>query len=190
MAVIKLTIQPDKASLEATVNEINNKLKQIKGLQIKVDNSGAQAAQSLASNLQKASSAAMEYDDRLDDVRKAAQELQKEFGKLQRIVGTTFSDETKQFTQAVAEFGRAGEEVRRVTIAFNEAGEATHTLVSGTEDVAAATKRAARDSEKAAKEAKKEQEALNKAFAEGAAQAEKDIERSQRAKWRAFLEEG
>lgn len=176
MAVIKLTIQPDKASLEATVNEINNKLKEIKGLQIKVDNSGAQAAQNLASNLQKASSAAMEYDHRLDDVRKAAQALQGEFGKLQRIVGTTFSDETKQFTQAVAEFGRAGEEVRRVAIAFDEAGEATHTLVSGTEDVAAASKRAAREAAQAAKEKEKS----DRQIAQTAKELDREMEKSRK----------
>lgn len=176
MAVIKLTIQPDKASLEATVNEINNKLKEIKGLQIRVDNSGAQAAQSLASNLQKASSAAMEYDHRLDDVRKAAQALQGEFGKLQRIVGTTFSDETKQFTQAVAEFGKAGEEVRRVAIAFDEAGEATHTLVSGTEDVAAASKRAAREAAQAAKEKEKS----DRQIAQTAKELDREMEKSRK----------
>ena len=189
MAVIKLTIQPTKESLEATVRTINEALGNIKGLNIKVDSGAAQATQNIASGLERASRAAMEYDSRLNNVRDAAKRLESEFGNLQRIVGTTFDEETKQFTQAVAEFGRAGEEVRRVAIAFDEAGEATHSLVSGTEDVAAAAKRAARESEKAAKEAQKEQEALDKAYVEGYTQREKEIEKKQRETWKAFLKE-
>lgn len=58
MAVIKLTIQPDKASLESTIKTINDKLGEIKGLNIKVDSGAAKATQSIAANLEKASSAA------------------------------------------------------------------------------------------------------------------------------------
>lgn len=58
MAVIKLTIQPDKASLESTIKTINDKLGEIKGLNIKVDSGAAKATQNIAANLEKASSAA------------------------------------------------------------------------------------------------------------------------------------
>lgn len=89
MAVIKLTIQPDKASLEATVNEINNKLKEIKGLQIKVDNSGAQAAKKLATDIR--------------DVATQAGRLDKEYGTLMRST-TTVDKATGDLIQKTREY--------------------------------------------------------------------------------------
>lgn len=58
MAVIKLTIQPDKASLESTIKTINESLNQIKGINIKIDSGAAKATQSIAANLQGVSKAA------------------------------------------------------------------------------------------------------------------------------------
>ena len=188
MAVIKLTIQPTKESLEATVRTINEALGNIKGLNIKVDSSATQATQALASGLERASKAAMEYDHRLDDMRRAAKDLQGEFGKLQKIVGTTFDEETKQFTQAIAEFGKAGEEVRRVTIAFNEAGEAEAQLISGTEDYARATQRAAKEAAQAAREKEK----ADRQAAQTARELDRELEasrRQQRQTWEQFVKE-
>ena len=177
MAEIKLVFKPDYSEVNKAIQNIRQDIaKSLGNIKISIDSGGIQATQTLASNLQKASSAAMEYDHRLDDVRKAAQALQGEFGKLQRIVGTTFSDDTKQFTQAVAEFGRAGEEVRRVAIAFDEAGEATHTLVSGTEDVAAASKRAAKEAAQAAKEKEKS----DRQIAQTAKELDREMEKSRK----------
>jgi len=177
MAEIKLVFKPDYSEVNKAIQNIRQDIaKSLGNIKISIDSGGIQATQTLASNLQKASSAAMEYDRRLDDVRKAAQALQGEFGKLQRIVGTTFSEETEQFTQAVAEFGKAGEEVRRVAIAFDEAGEATHTLVSGTEDVAAASKRAAKEAAQAAKEKEKS----DRQIAQTAKELDREMEKSRK----------
>lgn len=177
MAEIKLVFKPDYSEVSKAIGAIKKDISGSLGnIKITVDSGSIQATQSLASNLQKASTAAMEYDHRLDDVRKAAQALQGEFGKLQRIVGTTFSEESKQFTQAVAEFGRAGEEVRRVAIAFDEAGEATHSLISGTEDAAAASKRAAREAAQAAREREKS----DRQTAQTAKELDREMEQSRK----------
>lgn len=177
MAEIKLVFKPDYSEVSKVISEIKKDISGSLGnIKITVDSGSIQATQSLASNLQKASTEAMEYDHRLDDVRKAAQALQGEFGKLQRIVGTTFSEESRQFTQAVAEFGRAGEEVRRVAIAFDEAGEATHSLISGTEDAAAASKRAAREAAQAAREREKS----DRQTAQTAKELDREMEQSRK----------
>jgi len=104
MAVIKLTIQLDKASLESTIKEINSELGKIKGLNIKVDNSGAKAAQSLAANIQgvtKATEAAArtikKTETEIDGVIKKTTELTKvAVGEYEQLVKAK-GKETKTF---------------------------------------------------------------------------------------------
>lgn len=89
MAVIKLTIQPDKESLESTIRAINEKLGEIKGLNIKVDSGAAQATQKMASGLK--------------DVATQAGRMDKEYGTLMRST-TTVDKATGDLIQKTKEY--------------------------------------------------------------------------------------
>lgn len=89
MAVIKLTIQPDKASLESTIKTINDALGNIKGLNIKVDSGAQQATQSLAANLQKAADAASNVGSSVSKVITTYKGLEREEENITKIITET-----------------------------------------------------------------------------------------------------
>ena len=199
MAVINLKIQPDKQSLNATINEINQSLKKIEGVKLTIDQSGARAAQSLAAELQKAANSG-------EGLSQVIQKTETRVDKALTQTTEKVKKSTGEYVQTIKQFGKDSEKIAEHTtevFIHNEQEKTQEAEKAERERVKAAEKaereknklklQIARDTRKAEEQEEKEKENAILKQAEAAnRQLVKDEEEAQRrrtAAWKGYFDE-
>lgn len=161
MAVITLKIQPDKESLNTTINEINQSLKKIEGVKLTIDQSGAKAAEGLASGLQKAASAGAGL----------SQVIQQTETKVDKVLTQTtekVKKSTGEYVQTIKQFGKDSEEVAEHT---------TEVFIHNEQEKTKEAEKAERERVKAAEKAEREKNKLKLQISRDTRKAEEQEER-------------